>query len=216
MRSAHQFLVIRASEVSPAIRECLLTNGILSMPSPKHLNAMHHLARGIVGQRLSTAAARSIWSRFEQAAETSHQTMEASLKNSSHEELKAIGLSNNKVRAIRSLVDYFSTNSVADDELRALTHEQRVSELTNIWGIGDWTVAMLSIFHFGENDVWPWSDGSIQSGVKRLMGWRTVSERRITKFGDRFAPWRSHLALHIWRWLDSKRELRVGMTPFAR
>lgn len=189
--------------MAPPLVQCLVASGPLAIPPRRHDLAVTHLARAIVGQQLSTATARTFWFRIERAARIERLSIVAFLERTRVEELRLLGLSDKKIRAIKALLDHFAVRRLEEATLEQLGHEGRLTELTTIWGVGEWTVDMLSIFHFGEVDIWPRKDGSVQSGIRRLMSWRKVSADRLGAFGRPFAPWRSYLALHVWHWIDN-------------
>jgi DNA-3-methyladenine glycosylase II len=126
------------------------------------------------------------------------------LERAPAEQLRLIGLSDKKIKSIKSLLSHCASRNLHDAKLAELDHQGRLNELTAVWGVGRWTVEMLSIFHFREADVWPCTDGSLQSGLRKIMRWRKVTPERLHSFGLSFAPWRSYLALHVWNWIDNR------------
>jgi DNA-3-methyladenine glycosylase II len=81
--------------------------------------------------------------------------------------------------------------------VRAMDHRARSAHLCAIWGIGQWTADMVSIFYRRDEDVWPAGDASVQRIFAKFIG-----RRQPVKAAQRFAPHRSILALHMWRLLD--------------
>ena len=82
--------------------------------------------------------------------------------------------------------------------LRALTHEARTAHLCRIRGIGPWTGDMAAIFYFQEPDIWPDRDAAAGKVFRRLLR----EGQSLAEAAARFAPHRSFLALHLWRWVD--------------
>jgi hypothetical protein len=74
------------------------------------------------------------------------------------------------------------------------------SDRRTCWGIGQWTADMTSIFYFGEPDVWPEGDMAVYRALCRLTGNRSKASRATV--ASAFAPYRSFLALYLWRYLD--------------
>jgi DNA-3-methyladenine glycosylase II len=176
MSEAHAFLVSRARESAPALLPCLMASGPLTIPPRRHDAASTHLARAIVGQQLSTATARVFWERIQTASHSSGMTVVSFLERTPAEQLRLIGLSDKKIKSIKSLLRHCAARNLHDATLAELDHQGRLSELTAVWGIGRWTVEMLSIFHFQEADVWPCTDGSVQSGLGKILRWRKVTQ----------------------------------------
>jgi DNA-3-methyladenine glycosylase II len=83
--------------------------------------------------------------------------------------------------------------------LSRLDHNQRSEQLTEIWGVGQWTADMMGIFYFGDKDVWPDSDLAVWKTLQRL----TNRRRKTLRTAQRFAPHRSYLAIYMWRIADT-------------
>ncbi|MEM8810884.1 MAG: DNA-3-methyladenine glycosylase 2 family protein, partial [Cyanobacteria bacterium P01_G01_bin.38] len=75
----------------------------------------------------------------------------------------------------------------------------RAQRLTAIWGVGQWTADMMSIFYFGDPDIWPDGDVTARTNLIQL----TSARRKTTLTAARFAPHRSYLALYMWRHSDA-------------
>ncbi len=86
------------------------------------------------------------------------------------------------------------------DTLRNLDHTARSRQLTSIWGVGQWTADMVSIFYFGDKDVWPDSDVTVWKTLERL----TDKRRKTVRTAERFAPHRSYLALYMYQIADAR------------
>jgi DNA-3-methyladenine glycosylase II len=204
MLEAHAFLVSQARRDAPALLRCLMASGPQAIPPRRHDTASTHLARAVIGQQLSTATARVFWERIRIASHSSDMTVVSFLERTPPDQLRFIGLSSKKIKSIKSLLSHCAARNLHDATLAKLDHQGRLDELTAVWGVGRWTVEMLSIFHFREADVWPCTDGSVQSALEKILRWRKVSPERVDSFGRAYAPWRSYLALHVWHWLDNR------------
>ena len=84
--------------------------------------------------------------------------------------------------------------------LTTLSAQQRAAHLTSLWGIGQWTADMMNMFYFGEEDIWPDGDVAARKTLERL----TSPRRKTVRTAARFAPYRSRLAIYMWRWLDAE------------
>ncbi|MGE0335705.1 MAG: DNA-3-methyladenine glycosylase [Gammaproteobacteria bacterium] len=154
-----------------------------------------HLARVIVGQQLSTLAARAIWARVEAAAQTPRVLDFCSTDNL--EALRACGLSGNKARALIALRGADAAGELDAQQLRRLPATARREALTRLWGIGPWTADMVSMFFFREADVWPLGDLAVRKTFERFVeGHRRYD---VHSGAALFAPYRSFLALYMWR-----------------
>lgn len=194
----HAFLVAAAAELSPLLRDDLLRIGPLWFPEREDRGLALHLARAIVGQQLSTKAARSIWSRLEAAADAAGEPLADFLRAANTPAIRACGVSGNKAKALIGIAAAAADGRLEAGVVRAMDHPARSAHLGGIWGVGQWTCDMVSIFYCRDPDVWPASDSS----VRRMFAKFTGDEMPDAAAG-RFAPYRSILALHMWRLLDA-------------
>lgn len=205
MQQIQNFLVRKSQGVSTRFSEVLVSNGPLRIPKRREPTLLAQMARSVVGQQLSTAAAATIWARVgEQAA---HQGLDiVEYVSTATEGLRAAGVSNAKCKALAGLCAWFESNpSFTERALGRLSHEERLKHLTCIWGIGPWTVDMASIFYFRDPDIWPTSDGAICAGVERILGRHDLTREQMSSIGRKFAPYRTFAALHIWKALDERK-----------
>lgn len=195
---AHAFLVAAAAAVSPALHDALLQIGPLWFPDREDRGLAMQLARAIVGQQLSTKAARSIWARIEGAAAIAEEPLVAFLRAENAAALRACGASGNKVKALLAIAAAAAAGRLDAGAVRAMDHLTRSAHLSDIWGIGQWTCDMVSIFYCRDEDVWPASDVSVQRMFATFIG-----QQQPATAAQLFSPYRSILALHMWRLLDA-------------
>jgi DNA-3-methyladenine glycosylase II len=157
------------------------------------------LARIVIGQQVSVAAARSIAGRVEEAL---GGTIEAgALEAVDDERLRGAGLSRQKVRYLRSLAHAVNTGELQIDELPELDDATVVSQITAVTGFGVWSAHMYLMFSLGRPDVWPSGDLAVRNGFARMLGWsHRPSEKEVQQAGAMYAPHRSALALLCWRY----------------
>jgi DNA-3-methyladenine glycosylase II len=196
--AAHGFLVAAAALVSPALRDAIAHQGPLWFPDREDRGLALQLARAIVGQQLSTKAARSIWARLEAAAADAGEPLAIFLRDDNWAALRACGISGGKVRALLGIAAADAAGRLDAAVVRAMEHGTRSAYLCDLRGIGQWTCDMVSIFYCHDEDVWPASDASVQRMFARLIG-----EQPAATAAQGFAPYRSILALHMWRLLDA-------------
>ncbi|WP_297854502.1 DNA-3-methyladenine glycosylase [Meiothermus sp.] len=152
------------------------------------------LLSSIVGQQLSGKAADTIWQRL-----SSRFALEPEvLWQARTEDLRAVGLSNAKARYVQDLSRFALEGGLLGIETQ--TDEEIIRHLTQVKGIGVWTVQMFLMFGLGRPDVWPVLDLGIRKGAQKLYG---ISERQaLEELGERFRPYRSHAAWYLWRVLE--------------
>jgi 3-methyladenine DNA glycosylase/8-oxoguanine DNA glycosylase len=87
--------------------------------------------------------------------------------------------------------------------LNQMTDQQIVDTLSQVRGIGEWTVQMLLIFYLGRPDVLPCRDLGVQKGYQKMRRLRELPEpSRLARAGLRWRPYRSVATWYLWRCLD--------------
>jgi DNA-3-methyladenine glycosylase II len=195
---AHTRLVAAAASLSSSLREALIRTGPLWFPEREDHGLAIYLARAVVGQQLSTHAARTIWARLEARATAAEEPLLALLRADNTAALRACGVSANKAKALIAIAEAAAAGRLDAAPVRAMDHRARSEHLCGIWGIGQWTSDMVSIFYCRDADVWPAGDASVRRTFATFIG-RRKPENAVR----RFAPYRSILALHMWRLLDA-------------
>lgn len=191
----HRWFIDKAASLSPAFARDLATTGPIWFPEREDHGTAAFLARAIVGQQISSAAAAGIWSRIEGRAAAAGVLLREFLAAADDEVLRACGLSGNKVKAVLRIHAAEKVGELgAKEVLRSIDHTGRSERLLRIWGIGQWTCDMLAIFYCRDLDVWPEGDLAVQKVFRRYIG-----RRKPTKAAAVFAPYRSLLAIYMWR-----------------
>jgi DNA-3-methyladenine glycosylase II len=181
-------------------------------PSTAH-TPFHALARAIAHQQLNGTAAESIFGRFvglysatDGAIEGMAEAMlEAELVlETPDDKLRAVGLSFAKIASIKDLARKTLEGVVPPYEiLHTLGDDEIVERLTQVRGIGRWTVEMLLMFRLGRPDVLPIDDFGVRNGFRLAYGLRGMpTPRALAEFGARWAPFRTVAAWYLWRAVD--------------
>jgi DNA-3-methyladenine glycosylase II len=162
------------------------------------------LLRSIVGQQLSTKAARTIYERmtalFDGHAPTPQQLLDAD-----PDAIRAAGLSRPKIAYLRSLAEHVLSGELELDRLHELSDEEVAREITAVKGLGQWTADMFLIFHLGRPDVLPVGDLGVRRAVEREYGLETLpSAEELERLAERWRPYRSLASLYLWQSLDNK------------
>ncbi|MDI1250869.1 MAG: DNA-3-methyladenine glycosylase 2 family protein [Lacunisphaera sp.] len=163
------------------------------------------LLRSIVYQQLHGKAAATIHGRVLTGLKKHGGPVPAALGKLSDEELRAAGLSRNKLLAVRDLAAQCLTGTVPSlADAAQLGDDELVARLTEVRGIGPWTVHMLLIFHLGRPDVMPTGDFAIRLGFQKLYRKRQEPKpEAIQKHARRWSPYRSVASWYLWRSLDT-------------
>ncbi len=154
------------SRRSPILRPLLKQVGPCTLlPNPDHFAV---LARSIVSQQISTKAAESIFGRVIAACGEAGVRPEA-IARLSDADIRACGLSANKLLSLRSLTEHFQNDQKLQTDLESLTDQEVEDHLIPIRGIGVWTVHMFLIFSLGRLDVLPVGDLGLRPLFKNFM-----------------------------------------------
>ena len=159
------------------------------------------LLRTIVGQQVSVAAARSMWSKLE-AAYGSPPDLEK-LLTATDDELRLAGISRQKAGYIRSLAQLVTSGELDLDALPA-DDEEAIAHLIKIKGIGRWSAEIYLLFAEGRPDIWPAGDLAVQVEIGRLFGLPDKpSEKHIRELAEHWRPYRGAAAILAWHSYNS-------------
>ncbi len=163
-------------------------------------DAFQTLARSIIGQQISVKAAQSVWNRF--AAAVGEMQPKRVLRLS-EPQLRACGLSGQKVKYLRDLSERFAAGTLDVRRWHEMDDESLIEDLVQVKGIGRWTAEMFLIFYLTRPDVFPLGDLGLQRALSlHYNKGRKVSDRRIAALSRLWTPWRSVATWYLWRSLD--------------
>ncbi|HEY1285918.1 MAG TPA: DNA-3-methyladenine glycosylase [Solirubrobacterales bacterium] len=156
------------------------------------------LLRAIVGQQLSTKAARTIYGRvcelFGGSTPTPEQLLEAS-----ETDLRGAGLSGRKVEYIRDLAAHVISGELELDRLGDLSDEEVIEEIVAVRGLGQWTAEMFLLFHLERPDVLSGGDLGIRKAIQIEYGLDEMpTPQRVVEIGEPWRPHRSLASLYLW------------------
>jgi DNA-3-methyladenine glycosylase II len=187
------------AEREPAFARVLDQHGV---PEPRVSEpGAHTLLRTIVGQQVSVAAARSMWSKLEAAFGSPPEL--TLLLAARDEALRAAGMSRQKSAYIRSLAELVISGEL---DLGALPedNEEAIALLTRIKGIGRWSAEIYLLFAEGRPDVWPAGDLAVQIEIGRLLGMpEKPTEKHLRELAEPWRPYRGAAAVLAWHSYNS-------------
>jgi 3-methyladenine DNA glycosylase/8-oxoguanine DNA glycosylase len=172
----------------------------------------HHpfqsLTESILHQQVTGKAAAAILGRFVASfGEKAKFPRPERVVTASDDELRAVGISRSKAAAIRDLAAKTLDGTVPEGRaLHGMDDDDIIERLTQVRGIGVWTVHMLLMFRLGRPDVLPVGDYGVRKGFKRTF--RTKGElptpKEVARRGERWKPYRSVASWYLWRALEQK------------
>ena len=167
-------------------------------------DAFTTLARSIVGQQISVAAAQSVWGRFAALVDgPSTRLAPDSVLALDAARMRSAGLSVRKVEYLKDLARHFDAGTVHVRQWQQMDDEAIIEELVAIRGIGRWTAEMFLIFHLMRPNVLPLDDIGLIKGISiSYFSGEPVSRAEAREVGDAWAPFRSVATWYIWRSLD--------------
>ena len=174
-------------------------------------NAFQSLCRSIIYQQVSGAAAATILARFVGLFPKSEFPTPLAVCRMAIEKMHAAGLSSQKASYIKDLALKFSDGTIRHESLNQMTNEEIVEHLTQVKGIGAWTVQMFLIFTMNRPDVLPTGDLGIRKGFQIVYGLKYPPDR--AKMERLARDWRAHASAaswYLWRAADgAKSKTRV-------
>jgi DNA-3-methyladenine glycosylase II len=185
-----------------ALVEELGEEGIAARLGADERPADHYgaLIRAIVGQQVSTRAARAMWGRLTERFGGRAPAPEEVLAADPEELRAAAGLSRAKVAYLRSLAEHVVTGSLDLDSLDELSDEEVVRELVAVKGIGRWSADIFLIFRLGRPDVLPVGDLGIRRAVQIRYGSEELpTPGEVEGRGEPWRPYRTAASLLLWR-----------------
>lgn len=169
-----------------------------------------HLLKAIVAQQLSTKAADAIWKRFVELFKDRYPGSEP-LLSMDPERMRSAGLSYQKAGYLKNIAQFSIEETLEYSRLRKKTDEELIEYLTEIKGVGRWTVEMILMFSLGRPDVMPVDDLGIQTAMKAVykidLEGRQLKEKML-ELSDKWRPHRTVACIYLWRWKDAQKEKR--------
>jgi DNA-3-methyladenine glycosylase II len=154
------------------------------LPLRRKADGFAELLSAIISQQVSVASARAIWGRMEAA----RLTEASQVTNASDEDLRAVGLSRQKVKYARALAEA----GIDFNALRSMPDVDVVKALIHVPGIGSWTAEIYAMFSLGRADVFAPGDLALQEAARILFELPDrPKERELRKMAEDWSPWRS-------------------------
>ena len=184
----------------PKLAALIAQVGPCTMEIPHHFSIFFSLARSIVYQQLAGAAASAIMGRVEALFPKGRMTPK-NLLQMDDASLRGAGLSQNKLTALRDLAAKCLDGTVPNKRLLAsMDDEEIIERVSQVRGIGRWTVEMMLIFRLGRPNVLPVDDYGVRKGMQRLYRMRELPKKEAMRLRARkWEPWSSIASWYMWR-----------------
>lgn len=172
----------------------------------KRKNVYLHVCNSIMSQQLSTKVADVFQRRF-QALYNNKNPTAAQIAATPFKTLRGIGLSNAKANYVLNVCNFFIEEKITDAKLYKMSNDELIKYLTQIKGIGQWTVEMVLMFTLGREDVFAVDDLGIQQAICKLYNidasGKKVMKEKMLAISKKWSPYRTYACRYLWGWKDN-------------
>jgi len=204
--------IVEVGRRDPVIAHLIEVVGPIKQRPPDPDGHFGSLVRAITFQQLSGRSANAIHGRVRATVEGA--LTPAALAAVPDEQLRAAGLSGNKLASLRDLSAKVLDGTVVLDGAARLSDDEIVERLVTVRGIGRWTAEMYLMFELRRLDVWPVDDLGVRQGFALAWGLEPApTPKQLVPLGDPFRPYRSVVARYCW---EAVALFRGGTDPSLR
>jgi DNA-3-methyladenine glycosylase II len=159
------------------------------------------LTRAVASQQLHGAAAEAILKRFIALVPGKAFPEPSDVALLADDQIRSAGFSFGKIRTLRDLAEKVTTGVVpSSEEIKSMADDDIVARITQVRGIGRWTVEMLLIFRLGRMDVLPVDDFGVKKGFMLAYGLEEMPKpKEILYHGEKWRPYRTMASWYLWR-----------------
>lgn len=202
--AAHKHLSSR----DPVMRLLIREHGQCALVPETRRSPFQSLVQAVAHQQLHGTAANSILARFRKLFPGRKFPRAEDLAGVTDKEIRACGFSFAKIKAIRDIAEKTLSGVVPSSrEIVALTDHEIILRLTQVRGVGRWTVEMLLIFQLGRHDVLPVHDFGVRSGFRHAYKRRELpTPKEILAHGEIWRPHRTTASWYLWRAADAMKK----------
>jgi len=200
--SPHHKAIEHLKKVDPVMADVISRVGKCTLEPREEWTHFDALVRSIVYQQLSGKAAATIHGRVLSLIGDGAKAPQR-IVATSHDSLRAAGLSNQKASYVRNLAEHVLDGSLPVDSLHELSDDEIIASLTQVKGIGKWSAQMFLMFRLGRPDVLPDLDLGIQKGIQKAYRMRKLpTPKQVLTRGAKWAPHRTIASWYMWRILE--------------
>lgn len=165
-----------------------------------------HLCGSIMSQQLNTKVAAVIFARFLNLYKNKMPAPQQ-IVDTSIETLRSIGLSYAKANYVQNVCRFFMEEKITDAKLHELNNEELIKYLSQIKGVGQWTVEMILMFTLGREDVFALNDLGIQQSIQKLYKLEHLDKKalkaKMLQLSEKWKPYRTYACRYLWGWKDN-------------
>jgi DNA-3-methyladenine glycosylase II len=165
------------------------------------------LCASILSQQLSTKVAKVLYNRFLNLYSGKEPSAKQILETPATV-FRSIGFSNAKASYVHNVCRFFIENKITDAGLYKMSNEEVFTLLTQIKGVGKWTVEMILMFTLGREDIFAMDDLGLKQSVIKLYKIKETDKKllreKIEKISLRWSPYRTYACRYLWGWKDGE------------
>jgi len=201
---AHKHLSSRDPVMQLLIRE----HGVCELVPESRRSPFQSLVQAVAHQQLNGTAANTILSRFTKLFPGRKFPRPEDLAGVTDQQIRACGFSFAKIKAIRDIAEKTLSGVIPTSrEIVKLSDDEIITRLTQVRGVGQWTVEMLLIFQLGRLDVLPVHDFGVRTGFKHAYKKRDLpAPKALLAHGEIWRPHRTTAAWFLWRAADAMKK----------
>ena len=169
-------------------------------------NVCLQLCYSIMSQQLSTKVADVFHKRF-LALYNGKEPTPQKIVETPFERLRGIGLSNAKANYVLNVCRFFIEEKITDAKLYKMSNEELIKYLSQIKGVGQWTVEMILMFTLGREDIFAVDDLGIQQAICKLYKIDATNKKAMKedmlRISAKWSPYRTYACRYLWGWKDN-------------
>jgi len=196
------------SAVDPVMRRLIKDIGACGLAPETRRLPFQSLVQAVAHQQLHGTAAENILGRFKKLFPGRRFPRAMDLAGVTDEQLRVCGFSFAKIKAIRDIAEKTLSGVVPTArQMTTLPDEEIIARLTEVRGVGRWTVEMLLIFQLGRPDVLPADDFGVRAGFSAAYQTAALPKpKELLAHGERWKPHRTTAAWYLWRAAEAKKK----------
>src|SRR5450432_3577097 len=194
--AAHKHL----SKRDPVLRRLIREHGKCALTPEMRRSPFQSLVQAVAHQQLNGTAANTILTRFKNLFPGRKFPKPEDLATVTDAQIRACGFSFAKIRAIRDIAEKTLSGVIPSSrQIIKLSDDEIITQLTEVRGVGRWTVEMLLIFQLGREDVLPADDFGVRTGYRIAYKKREMPKpKELLAFGEKWKPHRTTAAWFLW------------------
>jgi DNA-3-methyladenine glycosylase II len=192
----------------PVMRRLIREFGPCELKPETRRSPFQSLVQAVAHQQLNGTAANAILARFKKLFSGCRFPRPEDLASVSDDDLRGVGFSRAKILALRDIAAKTLDGVVpASRQIVKLSDDEIIGRLTEVRGVGRWTVEMLLIFQLGRPDVLPADDFGVRNGFRHAYKKRDLpTPKEVLAHGERWRPHGTTAAWYLWRVADAARK----------